>query len=280
MARLRLDISYDGGPFHGLARQPGLVTVQGTLETALEELLGVAVRTTAAGRTDRGVHARGQVLHGDVPEELVPADLLRFARRLDRALPRAIDVRAVRRVPVAFDARFTATARSYRFRLQDGIDPRQHGRGVRRDPPDVWGLSDALDVPAMRRASRALIGEHDFAAFCRRAPGRTTVRRIDVLTVRRIGPGPGRIDIRLRGRAFCHQQVRSIVGCLVDVGRGRRPEGWVEEVLVGLDRSRAAPVAPPHGLTLEEVRVGPGIPAAPPRGTPLRAVRGTGPGAG
>lgn len=280
MVRLRVDISYDGGPYHGLARQPGLVTVQGTLEEALEGLLGVAVRTTASGRTDRGVHARAQVLHGDVPVELVPADLLRFARRLDRALPRAITVHAVRRVPATFDARFSAKVRAYRFRLQDGVDPRLHGRGVRRDPADVWGLSDTLDVPAMRRASRPLLGEHDFAAFCRRAPGRTTVRRIDVLTVRRIGSGPGRIDVRLRGPAFCHQQVRAIIGCLVDVGRGRRPEAWIEEVLVGRDRSRAAPVAPPHGLTLEEVRFGPGIPASPPRGSVPAAVLSGRPAAG
>jgi tRNA pseudouridine38-40 synthase len=265
MVRLRLDLSYDGGPFHGLARQPGLATVQGVLEAALEEQLGVAVRTTASGRTDRGVHARAQVLHGDVPDALVPDDLVRFARRLDRAMPREIVVHAVRRVPSTFDARFSATERAYRFRLRDGVDPRLHGRGVRRDPPDVWGVSDTLDVPAMRRAARVLLGEHDFAAFCRRATGRTTVRRIDVLTLRRLGQAPGRIDVRLRGPAFCHQQVRSIVGCLVEVGRGRRPEGWVGEVLAGKDRSRAAPVAPPHGLTLEEVRFGPGIPASPPR---------------
>jgi tRNA pseudouridine38-40 synthase len=265
--RLRLDLAYDGGPFHGLARQPGLLTVQGAVEEALASLLGVTVRTTASGRTDRGVHARAQVLHGDVPGDVIPTDatdLARFARRLGRAVPRAIVVYAVRRVPDSFDARFSATARAYRYRLRDGVDPRVHGRGVARDPADVWGVSALLDVGAMRRASRVLIGEHDFAAFCRRAPGRTTVRRIDVLTVRRIGAAPGRVDVRLRGPAFCHQQVRSIVGCLVEVGRGRRPEAWVGDVLAARDRSRAAPVAPPHGLTLEEVRFGPGIPASPP----------------
>jgi tRNA pseudouridine38-40 synthase len=264
--RLRLDIAYDGGPFHGLARQPGLATVQGAVEEALELLLGVAVRTTASGRTDRGVHARGQVLHGDVPDGVVPADLGRFARRLGRALPPGIVVHAVRRVADGFDARFSATERAYRYRLRDGVDPRVHGRGVQRDAPDVWGVTDALDVPAMRRASRVLLGEHDFAAFCRRAPGRTTVRRLDVLTLRRLASAPGRIDVRLRGPAFCHQQVRSIVGCLVEVGRRRRPETWVGEVLAARDRSRAAPVAPPHGLTLEEVRFGPGVPASPPPG--------------
>lgn len=273
--RLRVDLAYDGAPFHGLARQPGLPTVQGAVEEALAALLGVGVRTTASGRTDRGVHARAQVLHADVPHEVVPDDLMRFARRLDRALPRAVVVHEVRRVLGTFDARFSATARAYRYRLRDGVDPRVHGRGVGRDAPDVWGVSQDLDVPAMRRASRALLGEHDFAAFCRRAPGRTTVRRLDVLTIARLGPAPGRIDLRLRGPAFCHQQVRSIVGCLVEVGRGRRPEGWVAEVLAAGDRSRAAPVAPPHGLTLEEVRFGPGVPAAPPA-----AARGGRPEAG
>jgi tRNA pseudouridine38-40 synthase len=265
--RLRLDLAYDGGPFHGLARQPGLPTVQGAVEEALEGLLGVPVRTTASGRTDRGVHARAQVLHGDVPDGVLPGDLQRLTGRLRRAVPPGIVVHSVARAPEGFDARFSATARAYRFRLRDGVDPRVHGRGVRRDERDVWGVSDLLDVPAMRRASRVLLGEHDFAAFCRRAPGRTTMRRLDVLTVRRIGPAPGRIDVRLEGPAFCHQQVRSIVGCLVEVGRGRRTEPWVGEVLAGQDRSRAAPVAPPHGLTLEAVRFGRGIAASPPPGT-------------
>jgi tRNA pseudouridine38-40 synthase len=275
--RLRIDLAYDGAPFHGLARQPGLTTVQGTVEDALGRILGVTVRTTASGRTDRGVHARAQVLHGDVPEQaLVVLPTLDRAREsvlaaaLSDALPASITVHAVRRVPATFDARFSATARAYRFRLRDGVDPRAQGRDGGPDAsgiaPDVWGITDLLDVPAMRRASRALVGEHDFAAFCRRAPGRTTVRRIDLLSLRRIGAAPGRIDVRLEGRAFCHQQVRSIVGCLVDVGRGRREEPWIADLLASGDRSLASPVAPPHGLTLEAVRFGPGIPASPPPG--------------
>jgi tRNA pseudouridine38-40 synthase len=280
--RLRVDLAYDGAPFHGLARQPGLTTVQGSVEDALEAILGVPVRTTASGRTDRGVHARAQVMHGDVPEwalgmlpRLGGGGEASLAAALSDALPASITIHSVRRVPSTFDARFSATSRAYRFRLQDGVDPRAQGRGVARDAPDVWGITDRLDVAAMRRASRALVGEHDFAAFCRRAPGRTTVRRIDLLTLRRIGTGPGRIDIRLEGRAFCHQQVRSIVGCLVDVGRGRREERWIADVLSSRDRSLASPVAPPHGLTLEAVRFGPGTPASPPRG----AAPWSGPGA-
>jgi tRNA pseudouridine38-40 synthase len=271
MARLRLDLRYDGGPYRGLARQPGLTTVQGTVEEALERALGVSARTTASGRTDRGVHADAQVLHADVPDAAVPGDLAALARRLDHALPTSITVEAVRRVPDTFDARFSAIGRAYRYRLRDGVDPRVEGRDDALDARDVWGVTGLLDVPAMRRASRALLGEHDFAAFCRRAPGRTTTRRIDHLTFRRLGPGPGRVDIRLRGPAFCHQQVRSIVGCLVDVGRGKRPERWIEDVLVSRDRSLASPVAPPHGLTLERVHFGPGVPASPPISSVTRA---------
>ena len=278
--RLRIDLAYDGSPYYGLARQPGYVTVQSTVEDALERILGVEVRTIASGRTDRGVHAAAQVFHGDVPASAlalhsgtamrssadadVAASLLSQALALE--MPDSIIIHAVRRVPDAFHARFTAVGRAYCFRLRDGIDPRGHGPGVVRHEPHVWGIIDRLDVPAMRRASRVLLGEHDFSSFCRRTPGRTTTRRIDQLTMRRLGPGPGRIDVRMSGKAFCQQQVRAIIGCLVDVGRGRREEDWIERILAAKDRSLAAPVAPPHGLTLEAVRFGRGIPSSPPSG--------------
>jgi len=269
--RLRIDLAYDGGPYHGLARQPGLPTVQGTVEEAFGVLLGVPVRSTASGRTDRGVHARAQVLHLDLPASVTAADPTALLPRLRALLPASIDVLALRRVPASFDARFSATARGYRYRLRDGLDPRRHRAGDPPAEPDVWGITALLDVPAMRRASRVLLGEHDFTTFCRAAPGRTMTRRLDVLSLRRIGPAPGRIDVRLMGRAFCHQQVRSIVGCLVDVGRGRHPEGWITDILAARDRSLAAPVAPPHGLTFDAVRFGPGVPSAPPPGTPAEA---------
>lgn len=257
--RLRIDLAYDGTGFSGLARQRDQRTVQGELEAALTALLGPPVATVAAGRTDRGVHASAQVLHADVD----PTDARRRARLDDLELLRArlghvlgpeIAVLAVREVPRAFDARFSATARHYRYRLVDAAvaDP------LRR--LDRWRVGERLDLAAMRTAARPLRGEHDFAAFCRRAEGRTTVRRLDVLTLSR--PAPGRIDVRLVGPAFCHQQVRAIVGCLVEVGRGRRSPSWVGEVLIGRDRSRAAPLAPPHGLTLERVSYGRRWPAA------------------
>ncbi len=290
--RLRVDLAYDGRPFHGFARQPGLATVQGTVEEALAALLEQPVRSVGAGRTDRGVHADAQVLHLDVDPDVpavgrLLADPAVAVRRLDAALPPSIRVHEVAAVPPGFDARFSATARAYRYRLRDGVDPQgrgRAGRGVARDPGDVWSIVGRLDVPAMREGGRHLLGEHDFASLCRRAEGRTTVRRVDALTLRRLPAtevragrpvGPGRVDLRIEAPAFCHQQVRAIVGCLVEVGRGRRPAAWVGEVLAARDRAAAAAIAPPHGLTLEIVRYGPGLPAAPPA-----AVRGRpGPGA-
>jgi tRNA pseudouridine38-40 synthase len=250
--------------------------VQGVLEDALAALLEQPATTFVAGRTDRGVHADAQVIHLDV--DMDPARLPAFARELDAATPPSLAIHAVRRVPPTFHARFSATSRTYRYRLRDGVDPRAP-RGEDRGG-DVWVVHGTLDVPAMRAASRPLIGEHDFAAFCRRSPGRTTMRRVHAITLRRVtGEGDGRIDVRVHGSAFCHQQVRSIVGCLVDVGRGRRPPAWVGAVLVAKDRSLAAPVAPPHGLTLERVTFGPGHPVAPPPGARTGLAR-TGPGAG
>jgi tRNA pseudouridine38-40 synthase len=160
-------------------------------------------------------------------------------------------------VAADFHARFSATSRSYRYRLVDAAiaDP------IRRN--DRWQVGAKLAVPPMRRAARLLTGEHDFASFCRRAQGGTTTRRLDEVVVSR--PAAGRIDVRLTGTAFCHQQVRSILGCLVEVGRGHRDADWVGQVLAARDRAAAtAKVAPPHGLTLERVSYGRRWPAAPP----------------
>lgn len=259
--RLRIDLAYDGGGFAGFARQRDQRTVQGVLEAALGALVGHDVRTVAAGRTDRGVHALGQVVHVDVdptsPRALARLEDLELLRgRIGHLVGPELAIWAVRVVPTDFDARFSATARHYRYRLvdADACDP-MHRR-------DRWTVGEALDLGRMRRAAAALLGEHDFAALCRRAEGRTTVRRLDVLALSR--PEPGRIDARLVGPAFCHQQVRAILGCLVEVGRGRREPAWVGQVLASRDRSMAAPLAPPHGLTLERVAYGRRWPASPP----------------
>jgi tRNA pseudouridine38-40 synthase len=258
--RLRIDLAYDGAPFAGFARQPDQHTVQGALEGALSRFLGEHVRTTGAGRTDRGVHALAQVVHLDVEEGPRAARLVAepevLRSRLDRTVGPAITIWAVARVGPGFDARFSATARGYRFRLVDAatIDP------IRRH--DRWHVPGPLDLRAMREAGRCLTGEHDFASFCRKAPGRSSVRRITRVAISR--PSPDRVDVAVDGTAFCHQMVRSIVGCLVEVGRGRRGAGWLAEVLAARDRSVAARVAPPHGLTLERVAYGRSWPAAPP----------------
>lgn len=258
--RLRIDLAYDGSPYVGFARQPDQVTVQGTLEDGLSRLLGTDIATVCAGRTDRGVHALAQVVHFDLPDdrsaEVERLGLATLHRRLDAFTGPTITIWSVRRVSGAFDARFSATERAYRYRLVDD--------SVAADPlvrHDRWHLDEPLAIAPMRVAGRHLVGEHDFASFCR-AGGRHTVRQIDALRVTR--PGPGTIEISLRGPAFCHQQVRSIVGCLVEVGRSRRSPSWVADVLAARDRAVAARVAPAHGLTLERVAYGRRWPAAPP----------------
>ncbi|MBW3578367.1 MAG: tRNA pseudouridine(38-40) synthase TruA [Actinobacteria bacterium] len=258
--RIRVDLAYDGGPFHGFARQPELRTVQGTLEDRLSRVLGQDVDTIGAGRTDRGVHASGQVVHVDVDEGVAAAaralaDLPGLRGRLDRMVGEAITIWRVGSVDPAFDARFSATERRYRYRLADA--PALHP--LRRF--NVLHVGEALSVDRMHAASRHLVGEHDFASLCRAAEGRSTVRRVDHIEIAR---ADGLVDVAVRGPAFCQQQVRSIVGMLVEVGRGRRDPDWALDVLAARDRSAAPRVAPAHGLTLEAVSYGRRWPAAPP----------------
>jgi tRNA pseudouridine38-40 synthase len=276
--RLRIDLAYDGAPFAGFARQPDQVTVQGTLEGALSRVLGQPVDLTCAGRTDRGVHALAQVVHLDVDTSTAVAqrslgDVLAGARtgtelrrRLDRLVGPAITVWQVLRVPPTFHARFSATGRGYRYRLADdeALAPLERF--------DRWHVATPLVIGPMRDAAAHLTGEHDFAAFCRKVPGRSTVRRLDRIAITR--PAPGEVHVRLAGQAFCHNQVRAIVGCLVEVGRGRWEAGRVGEVLASRDRQRLARVAPPHGLTLERVSFGRRGPASPPAS--VRATRAGG----
>ena len=253
--RIRIDLAYDGAPFHGFQKQPDpdLPTVQGTLDDALTKLLGVEPATTCAGRTDAGVHALAQVVHLDVDTgrrrgAVFAEDLDATRHRLDSMTGPAITIWSVTSVDDDFHARFSATRRSYHYRLVDAVP----ASPLRRH--SAWLVGHPLDDAAMRDGARHLRGEHDFAAFCRRAPGRHTVRRIDRLDVER--RDDGMLDIALEGPAFCHQQVRSIVGCLVHVGRGKEPPDWIAEVLEARDRSLAAAVAPPHGLTLTAVAYG------------------------
>lgn len=241
LLRYRLDIRYDGAGFSGWARQPGRRTVQGVLEDALGLLLRIPAALTVAGRTDAGVHATGQVAHLDVPPGALPPDQL--ARRLARLLPADVRVPVVREVPLSFDARFSALRRHYRYRICDaprGVDPlRRH---------DTLAHHRPLDDAAMTAASRALLGEQDFAAFCRRREGATTVRTLQRLDWTR--DEPHLLIAHVVADAFCHSMVRSLVGALLAVGEGRRPPAWPADLLRRADRASEVTVAPAHGLAL------------------------------
>jgi tRNA pseudouridine38-40 synthase len=242
---VRLTLAYDGTGFRGWAQQRGQRTVEGVLRDALARVLGSAPRLSVAGRTDAGVHARGQVASFRAAEEV---DVARLWRALLAMLAPEVVVVDARPAPEGFDARFSATAREYRYRIDVGPVP---------DPFTarfVWHHPGSPSVPAMRRAARHLVGEHDFAAFCRRpTEGSGTVRRLERLSVGRVGD---RVEVAARANAFLHQMVRSLVGTLVLVGDGRRDPDDAPAILAARDRSRAGPVAPPHGLTLERVVYG------------------------
>lgn len=253
--RLRLDLAYEGTDFHGWASQPGLRTVQGTLEAALAQVLRVdAAPLTVAGRTDTGVHARGQVTHLDVDEDVLVASAGRSSRppaqallrRLNGVLPGDVRVHRVSEAPEGFDARFSAVWRRYAYRIADApelVDP------LGRRWVLAWGRG--LDVTAMNEAAAALVGEHDFAAFCKKREGATTIRTL--LDLRWERDEHGLAVATVRADAFCHNMVRALVGAMIAVGEGRREPAWAAEVLARAERDPAVTVVHAHGLTLEEV---------------------------
>ncbi|MDQ1603294.1 MAG: tRNA pseudouridine38-40 synthase [Actinomycetota bacterium] len=217
------------------------------LEEALATVLRLPeVRATCAGRTDSGVHARGQVAHVDVPRTAYDGDATALARHLVGMLPPDVGVRALGVAPPGFDARFSALWRRYAYRVSEapyGPDPlRRH---------DVLAHRRPLDVAAMARSTAGLLGEHDFAAFCRQREGATTVRRLLDLSWQR--EEPDLVVATVRADAFCHSMVRALVGAALAVGDGRRPAGWPAEVLAGRTRVPDVHVVPARGLTLEEV---------------------------
>ena len=259
--RWRLLIAYDGSAFHGFALQPQVPTVAG----ALREALGRTARLpeppalTCAGRTDAGVHARGQVVHVDLPP--IPFDGPGLARALNRQLAPAVVVRQAAPVGADFDARRSATGRTYRYLVWNAPAP---------DPlwaPVAWHVRDHLDLGSMRTASDVLLGAHDFRSFCRRPPGsdpaapierRVTVARWSVEGGGEAADAAGSADIRLlrfeiSAASFCHQMVRSLVGSLVDVGRGKGNAAGLVERLRATSRHRAPDPAPAHGLCLVSV---------------------------
>jgi tRNA pseudouridine38-40 synthase len=278
--RWRLRVAYDGSGFHGFAAQEGLTTVAGTLAAALSRAARTPVTLTCAGRTDAGVHALDQMVHFDVPAErsaaLDPAALLKSC---NSQVGPSIVVRSVEIAPAGFDARHSATARRYRYLVVNApvADPLLAGL--------TWHVAEPLDVRAMAAAADALLGEHDFRAFCRRVPGTTAEtpiprRVLDARWTKLDGRPPGArtagtsdladadvstgpwlapvvgdlLAFEVEANAFCHQMVRSLVGTLVDVGRGRKRPSDMLHILRSADRAQASQPAPPQGLTLMAVR--------------------------
>jgi len=237
LARLRLDVAYDGTNFSGWAIQPGLRTVEGALTEALQRIYQRDVKLTVAGRTDAGVHATGQVCHVDIAE----IDGLR--RRLNRLLDEDVRVMAVNEVPPDFDARFSAIWRSYAYRVTEEPNP------LRRFDTLAWPRR--LDLDRINAAAAGLVGEHDFAAFCRRKEGATTIREVTRLGWHREPDGV--LVATVRADAFCQQMVRSLVGAMLAVGEGRREPDWPASLLRRTERVSEVPVAPAHGLTLVAV---------------------------
>lgn len=246
--RLRLDLRYDGAAFHGWATQPGLTTVQQTVEEALWRALRLLAppALTVAGRTDAGVHARGQVAHVDVPAERWAAAADSADRRLARLLPPSVRLTAIGPAPAGFDARFSALWRRYSYRVCD--DPALADPLRRHDT--LW-YRRRLDLDQMNDAAARCLGEHDFAAFCRARPGATTVR--ELLRLDWVRTEPGLCVATVVADAFCHNMVRALAGALLSVGDGSRRPDWPAAVLAAQRRDPAVRVAPPHPLCLEEV---------------------------
>ena len=247
--RVRFTVAYDGSGFHGFARNHGVRTVAGDLTAALERVLGHPVELTCAGRTDTGVHAQGQVVTFDARAEGL--DLVPLARSVNQQCGPLVAVRDAALVPDDFDARFSAVARRYRYLVLNRPEP---------DPflaARAWHVERPLDRWAMELACDPLIGEHDFATFCRRPKRRdgevaSLVRR--VVEAGWTTRDDGVLAFEIEAGSFCHQMVRSVVGTLVAVGLGKRKAGEMTGIIRAADRARAGDLAPPHGLTLMTVR--------------------------
>ena len=244
MPRYKLTIEYDGTPFVGWQRQHNGPSVQGALEDAVLAFSGERTAVSGAGRTDAGVHALGQVGHLDLADER-PVDTVRSAVNF-HLKPNPIVITEAEIVPADFHARFSATARRYRYVILN-----------RRAPPAldrnrVWHVPVPLDAEAMAEAATLLVGHHDFNSFrSTSCQAKSPIRTLDQLDVERAG---ARIQIDVGARSFLHNQVRILVGTLQFVGRGQWTRHDVAEALLARDRTRAGPTAPPQGLCLVEVR--------------------------
>lgn len=256
--RVRLLVAYDGAPYHGFAANRGVPTVAGTLTASVSRVLGHPVELTGAGRTDKGVHAWGQVVSFDARADGL--DLERLQRSVNKLCGGSIVVREAEVAEPDFDARFSARSRTYRYTVLNRPVP---------DPfraPTSWWVEAPLDLRALQLGVDPLIGEHDFSSFCRRPkeqvigtdaedddgpPAPSLVRRVFDASWRDLGDGVLRFEIT--GSAFCHQMVRSLTGTLVDMGVGRRRAGEMSAILRARDRAVAGQLAPPQGLMLWHV---------------------------
>lgn len=254
--RIRFELSYEGSEFHGWATQDGLRTVQGEVEEALATVFREPIRLTVAGRTDAGVHAAHQVAHADLPVD-APAidDLEHLCDRLNRLIAAGSNedkgmsdlvIRRIMAVSGDFDARFSAEARHYVYKIVD----RREARNPIGRADAWWSPYSDLDVAAMQGAAETLLGTHDFLSFCKPRDGATTIRSLTQLDVSRMG---GTIRIEVSADAFCHSMVRSLVGAIVDVGRGTRDPEWVVSLIQHPSRSHGVPIAPARGLTLARI---------------------------
>lgn len=244
--RARLVVAYHGARFRGFAANDGVRTVMGLLSSEMERVLRVPVDLTGAGRTDAGVHAWGQVVSGDLP---ATTDLDDLSRRLNKLCAPDVAVRAAAWAEPDFDARFSATWRQYRYHVWNDEAPNPLAADT------VWHVARPLDLSAMQTAARDLLGEHDFSSFCRRPkvadgePEPSMTRILHDVSWTRVDDSP-LLRFEVRGSAFCHQQVRSMVGTLVDIGLGRLDVDAIPAILELRDRTAAGRVAPPEGLTL------------------------------
>ena len=248
MPRYRLTLEYHGGPFVGWQRQAEGLSVQGVLEDAIARIAPETPGVQGAGRTDAGVHARGQVAHCDLARDWDP---FRLSQALNHHLrPQPVAVLAAARAPEAFHARFDATGRRYTYRILCRRAPLALDTGL------AWRRPAALDVPSMRAAARHLVGRHDFTTFrAAQCQAASPVKTLDRIEIEAQGE---EIRLRFAARSFLHSQVRSMVGSLERVGAGRWSEGDLAAALAAADRARCGPVAPPEGLTLDSVIYPPG----------------------
>jgi tRNA pseudouridine38-40 synthase len=245
LVRVRMTVAYDGAGFHGFAANPGVRTIGGTLTEAIGKVTRSPVELTCAGRTDTGVHAWGQVVSFDLPRDRFDPQAL--ARSLNRLLAPAIVVRDLASAPPEFDARRSATGRTYRYTIVNRLVPDPFLSRI------AWHVAEPLALDLLRLGCDPLVGEHDFSAFCRKARLRDGTEASLVRHVRRAGwtdEGEGVLRFEIEASAFCHQMVRSLVGTLVDVGLARTHAGELLGILAGRDRSRASSLAPPQGLCL------------------------------